>query len=160
MNINFTLFSQAMAFAVFIWFTVKFVWPPLLRAIETRQKTIADGLAAGERGKHDLELASHRSADLVRDAKQRAADIITQAEKRAAEIVEEAKSSAKDEGGSYPRRRQGGGRTGGVPRQGKLTAAGGGAGGGRCLKNSTAGSGCKRPRGSACFHQGRAVSDG
>jgi F-type H+-transporting ATPase subunit b len=99
MNINFTLFSQAMAFAVFIWFTVKFVWPPLLRAIETRQKTIADGLAAGERGKQELELASHRSADLVREAKQRAADIIAQAEKRAAEIVEEAKASAKDEGG-------------------------------------------------------------
>jgi F-type H+-transporting ATPase subunit b len=99
MNINFTLFSQAMAFAVFIWFTVKFVWPPLLRAIETRQKTIADGLAAGERGNQELELASHRSADLVREAKQRASDIITQAEKRGAEIVEEAKTSAKEEGG-------------------------------------------------------------
>ena len=70
MNINFTLFSQAMAFAIFIWFTVKFVWPPLMRAIETRQKTIADGLAAGERGKQELELASHRSADVVREAKQ------------------------------------------------------------------------------------------
>jgi F-type H+-transporting ATPase subunit b len=99
MNINFTLFSQAMAFAVFIWFTVKFVWPPLLRAIETRQKTIADGLAAGERGKQELERASHRSADVVREAKQRASDIIAQAEKRAAEIVEEAKTSAKEEGG-------------------------------------------------------------
>ena len=56
MNINFTLFSQAMAFAIFIWFTVRFVWPPLMRAIENRQKTIADGLAAGERGKQELEL--------------------------------------------------------------------------------------------------------
>ena len=83
MNINFTLFSQAMAFAIFIWFTVKFVWPPLMRAIETRQKTIADGLAAGERGKQEL---------------QRATDIIAQAEKRASEIVEEAKTVAKDEG--------------------------------------------------------------
>ena len=54
MDINFTLFSQAAAFAVFIWFTVKFVWPPLMRAIEDRQKTIAYGLAAGERGKHQL----------------------------------------------------------------------------------------------------------
>ncbi|MBA4141445.1 MAG: F0F1 ATP synthase subunit B [Nitrosospira sp.] len=98
MNINFTLFAQAMAFAIFIWFTVRFVWPPLLRAIEDRQKTIADGLAAGERGKHEMELASHRSADLVREAKQRAADIIAQAEKRATEIVDEAKAAARDEG--------------------------------------------------------------
>jgi F-type H+-transporting ATPase subunit b len=98
MNINFTLFSQAMAFAIFIWFTVKFVWPPLMRAIETRQKTIADGLAAGERGRHELELAGHRSADVVREAKQRASDIIAQAEKRASQIIEEAKGAAKDEG--------------------------------------------------------------
>jgi F-type H+-transporting ATPase subunit b len=99
MNINFTLFAQAMAFAIFIWFTVRFVWPPLMRAVENRQKTIADGLAAGERGRQELELASHRSADVVREAKQRAADIIVQAEKRAAEIVDEAKVSAKEEGG-------------------------------------------------------------
>ncbi len=98
MNINFTLISQAMAFAMFIWFTVRFVWPPLLRAIETRQKTIAEGLAAGERGRHELELASQRSGDVVREAKERAADIIAQAEKRAAEIVDEAKAVAKDEG--------------------------------------------------------------
>lgn len=98
MNINFTLFSQAFAFAIFIWFTVRFVWPPLMRAIENRQKTIADGLAAGERGKHELELASQRSADVVREAKQRASDIIAQAEKRAAEIVDEAKNTAKEEG--------------------------------------------------------------
>jgi len=97
MNINFTLFSQAAAFAIFIWFTVKFVWPPLMRAIEDRQKTIADGLAAGERGKHELELASHRSTDALKEAKQRAADIIAQAEKRASQIVEEAKGTAKDE---------------------------------------------------------------
>lgn len=99
MNINFTLISQAMAFAIFIWFTVRFVWPPLMRAIENRQKTIADGLAAGERGKRELELASQRSGDVVREAKQRASDIITQAEKRAAEIVDEAKVAAREEGG-------------------------------------------------------------
>ena len=99
MNINFTLISQAMAFAIFIWFTARFVWPPLMRAIENRQKTIADGLAAGERGKHELELASQRSGEVVRDAKQRASEIIAQAEKRAAEIIEEAKGVAKDEGG-------------------------------------------------------------
>jgi F-type H+-transporting ATPase subunit b len=99
MNINFTLISQAMAFAIFIWFTVRFVWPPLMRAIENRQKTIAEGLAAGERGKRELELASQRSGDVVREAKQRASDIITQAEKRAAEIVDEAKVAAREEGG-------------------------------------------------------------
>ena len=98
MNINFTLISQAMAFAIFIWFTVRFVWPPLMRAIENRQKTIAEGLAAGERGKRELELASQRSGDVVREAKQRASDIIAQAEKRAAEIVNEAKVAAREEG--------------------------------------------------------------
>ena len=98
MNINFTLISQALAFSTFIWFTVKFVWPPLLRAIEERQKTIADGLAAGERGRHELELASHRSSEILKEAKQQASEIILQAEKRASEIVEEAKNTAKEEG--------------------------------------------------------------
>ena len=86
MNINFTLISQALAFSIFIWFTIKYVWPPLMQAIEERQKTIADGLAAGERGKQELELASQRSTDVLKEAKQRAADIVTQAEKRASEI--------------------------------------------------------------------------
>ena len=98
MNINFTLISQALAFSIFIWFTIKYVWPPLMQAIEERQKTIADGLAAGERGKQELELASQRSSDVLKEAKQRAADIVTQAEKRASEIVDEAKASAKEEG--------------------------------------------------------------
>lgn len=98
MDINFTLFSQAFAFSIFIWFTIKFIWPPLLRAIEERQKTIADGLAAGERGKHDLELASQRSSEVLKEAKQRASEIVAQAEKRSSEIVEEAKTTAKEEG--------------------------------------------------------------
>ena len=98
MNINFTLISQALAFSIFIWFTVRYVWPPLLRAIEERQKTIADGLAAGERGKHDLELASQRSAEVLKETKQRAAEIIAQAEKRASEIIDNAKDAAKEEG--------------------------------------------------------------
>lgn len=98
MNINFTLIAQAIAFAIFIWFTVRFIWPPLMRAIETRQKTIADGLAAGERGKHELEMASHRSADALKEAKHHAAEIIAQAEKRSSQIIEEAKGTAKDEG--------------------------------------------------------------
>jgi F-type H+-transporting ATPase subunit b len=98
MDINFTLVAQAIAFFVLIVFTMKFVWPPLLTAIETRQKEIADGLAAGERGRSELEQASKRSAEAVNEAKQRASDIIGQAEKRATEIVEEAKNAAKAEG--------------------------------------------------------------
>jgi F-type H+-transporting ATPase subunit b len=98
MNINLTLFAQAISFAILIWFTMKFVWPPLLAAIEARQKTIADGLAAAERGKHDLELAAQRSADVIREAKEKAAEIIAAGDRRASEIVEEAKSNAKAEG--------------------------------------------------------------
>lgn len=98
MNINLTLLAQAVSFAILIWFTVKFVWPPLLNAVETRQKQIADGLAAGERGRHELELASKRAADDLRAAKEKASGIIGQAEKRAAEIIEEAKNNAKAEG--------------------------------------------------------------
>jgi F-type H+-transporting ATPase subunit b len=98
MNINLTLIAQAAAFGIFIWFTARFVWPPLLRAIETRQKQIAEGLAAGERGRQDLELASKRAEDVVREARQRAQDILSQADKRAAELVEEAKGQAKAEG--------------------------------------------------------------
>jgi F-type H+-transporting ATPase subunit b len=97
MNINLTLIAQATAFAIFIWFTARFVWPPLLRAIETRQKQIADGLAAAERGRQDLEQASKHADELAREGRQRAQDILNQADKRAAELVEEAKRQAKAE---------------------------------------------------------------
>jgi F-type H+-transporting ATPase subunit b len=98
MNINLSLFAQAASFALFIWFTVKFVWPPIIRAIEQRQKTVADGLAAAERGKQDLELASKRADELIREAKEQAQVIIAQAETRGAQLVEEAKGNAKAEG--------------------------------------------------------------
>ena len=98
MNINLTLIAQALTFAILIWFTVKFVWPPLLAAIEARQKTIADGLAAGERGKHDLDLAAKRSAEIIREAKEKAAEILANGDKRSSEIVEAAKSQAKLDG--------------------------------------------------------------
>ena len=94
MNINFTLIAQAIAFSVLIWFTVKFVWPPLLNAIETRQKEIADGLAAASEGKSALEVAAKKSEATLTEAKQKASEIIGQAEKRGAQIVEEAKSTA------------------------------------------------------------------
>lgn len=98
MNINLTLIAQALSFAILIWFTVRFVWPPLLSAIESRQKTIADGLANADRAKHDLELASKRSAEILREAKEKAAEIVANGEKRASEIVEDAKGQAKVEG--------------------------------------------------------------
>jgi F-type H+-transporting ATPase subunit b len=98
MNLNLTLIAQAASFALFIWFTVKFVWPPMLRAIETRQKTIADGLAAAEQGRRSLELSTRQAEDAVREARGRAAEILAQAEKRAAQLIDEARNAAKDEG--------------------------------------------------------------
>lgn len=98
MNINFTLIAQAIAFAVLIWFTVKFVWPPLLKAIETRQKEIADGLAAAADGRNALEAAAKKSEVTLTEAKQKASEIIAQAEKRGTLIIEEAKANAKVEG--------------------------------------------------------------
>ena len=98
MNINITLIAQAITFALFIWFTVKLIWPYMLRAIEARQKTIADGLAAAEEGKRSLETASRSSAEEMRKARERAAEVLSHAEKRAAQLIEEAKNAAKDEG--------------------------------------------------------------
>ena len=98
MNISFTLFAQAIVFTAFIWFTVKFVWPPLLRAIEARQKQIADGLAAAEQGKKSLEVSSKQAEQAIQEARMRAAEIIAQAEKRDAQMVEAAKVAAKAEG--------------------------------------------------------------
>ena len=92
------MFAQALSFAILIWFTARFVWPPLITAVENRQKTIADGLAAGERGKHELEISAKRAAEALREAKQQASEIIAQAEKRAAAIIDEAKDNAKAEG--------------------------------------------------------------
>ena len=98
MNINITLFAQAAVFAAFIWFTIKFVWPPLLRAIEARQKQIADGLAAAEKGKQSLEVSSKQAEKAIQEARARAAEIVGQAEKRGAQVIDEAKTTAKAEG--------------------------------------------------------------
>ncbi|MFA5241649.1 MAG: F0F1 ATP synthase subunit B [Sulfuricella sp.] len=98
MNINATLLAQTIMFIMFVWFCMKFVWPPIMQALTERKKLIADGLAAGERGKHELELASRRATESMHDAKQKAAEVITQAEKRASQIVEEAKNTAREEG--------------------------------------------------------------
>jgi len=98
MNINATLLAQTIMFALFVWFCMKFVWPPIVAALEQRKKQIADGLADAERAKHDLELAAKRSADILREAKEKAGEIVIHGEKRASEIIEEAKVQAKLEG--------------------------------------------------------------
>ena len=98
MNLNFSLVAEAITFAAFIWFTVKFVWPPLLRMIEARQKTIADGLAAAEQGRRSLELSTRQADDEIKEARARATELLAQAEKRSAQLIEEARQSARQEG--------------------------------------------------------------
>ncbi len=99
MNINLTLFAQAAVFLAFIAFTIKFVWPPMLRAIEARQKTVADGLAAAEQGRKSLESSARQAEAEIDAARARAAEILAQAEKRATQMIEAAKAAAKEEGG-------------------------------------------------------------
>ncbi|KTD18708.1 H+-transporting ATP synthase chain b [Legionella lansingensis] len=95
MDINLTLVVQMLVFAAFVWFTMKFVWPPLARAMEERQDKIADGLAAAERGHKELELAQHRVKDELKQAKAQASEIIEKANRRAAQLIEAAKEEAK-----------------------------------------------------------------
>ncbi len=98
MNINLTLIAQLISFAVFVWFTMKFVWPPMIKAMEERKARIADGLAAAERGVHEKELAQQAALEKLHEAKQQSAEIVSRAEKRAGEIVDEAKDQARVEG--------------------------------------------------------------
>jgi F-type H+-transporting ATPase subunit b len=98
MNFNLTLISQAVAFAIFIWFTAKFVWPPLMKAVEARQKTIADGLAAAEEGKKSLAQAGVRAEEEIGKARVKANQIVDQANKRSNEMVDAAKATAANEG--------------------------------------------------------------
>ncbi len=97
MDINLTLIVQMLVFAAFVWFTMKFVWPPLTKAMEERQGKIADGLAAAERGRRELELSQHRAKDELKLAKTQAAEIIEKANQRAIQLIEEAKKTAKHE---------------------------------------------------------------
>ena len=97
MDINVSLIGQMITFIIFVWFTMRYVWPPLRKAMEDRQKTIADGLAAGEQGKRDLEVAQHKSVEILREAKLTASHIIEEANKRAGHITEEAKENARVE---------------------------------------------------------------
>ncbi len=98
MNINLTLFAQLISFAVFVWFTMKYIWPPMVNALEERKARIADGLAAAERGVHEQELAQQAALEKLHEAKQQSAEIVSRAENRAAEIVDEAKDQARVEG--------------------------------------------------------------
>ena len=98
MNINLTLFGQMVSFAVFVWFTMKFIWPPIVKALEERKVKIAEGLAAAERGHHEQELGQKRAKDIMRQAKAEAADIVSQAQRRGAEIIDEARQGARAEG--------------------------------------------------------------
>ena len=98
MNITVTLIGQIAAFILLIWFVNKVLWGPLNNLLAERQKKIADGLAAAEKGKHELELSEKRAKEELHEARTQAADILAQAEKRANEIVEEAKGNARNEG--------------------------------------------------------------
>lgn len=97
MNINLTLLMQAVIFAIFIWLCASFIWPVLMRAIEVRQKQIADGLAAGEEGRQSLSRAEKKIADMLTEAKTQASDIVAQGEKLKSDTVEQARTEAQAE---------------------------------------------------------------
>jgi F-type H+-transporting ATPase subunit b len=98
MNINLTLIGQLLAFIVFVWFTKRYVWTPIIAALDERKAKIAEGLAAGERGAHEQQLAKQRAVEEIRKAKTQASEIINLAQKRAGEIIDEAKENARTEG--------------------------------------------------------------
>lgn len=107
MNLNATILGQAIAFVLFVLFCMKYVWPPLMAAIEKRQKEIADGLASAERAHKDLDLAKASATDQLKKAKAEAQVIIEQANKRRSQILDEAKAEAEQELlKSWPRRRR------------------------------------------------------
>lgn len=97
MEINITLLGQLITFSVFVWFTMKFVWPPILKVMKEREQRIADGLAAAERGQQALELAQLKADEHLLEAKQQAVEIIEQANKRANQLAEESKQQIRIE---------------------------------------------------------------
>jgi F-type H+-transporting ATPase subunit b len=98
MNLNVTMFVQALVFAVFIFITVKWIWPMILVHVEARQKMIADGLAEAERGRNSLADAQKQTEVILKEARERASDLVAAAEKAASQRVEESKTQAKTEG--------------------------------------------------------------
>ena len=99
MDINATLLGQLITFLVLVWFTMRFVWPPITKAIHDREVKIAAGLEAAERSKRELENAEHKALALIREAKTEATQVIDQAHKRAMQLVDDAKVAAREEGG-------------------------------------------------------------
>ena len=97
MNLNATLFAQLAVFFILAWFTMKFVWPPIMKALDERATKIAEGLAAAERGRQSLDLAAKHSAETMREGKGKVAEIIAQAEKHGQQIIEDAKAQARIE---------------------------------------------------------------
>jgi F-type H+-transporting ATPase subunit b len=97
MDINFTIIGQFITFSILVWFTMKYVWPPITQTLADREKKIAAGLEAAERSKRELEMAEHKSLAIIREAKQQASGIIEQANLHSAQLVEEAKAHAKQE---------------------------------------------------------------
>ncbi len=93
-----TLIGQTIAFAIFVWFCIKYVWPPISTALHERQKRIAEGLDAASRASRDLELAQEQASQTLRESKEQASQILEQANKRSAQIVEEAREQARAEG--------------------------------------------------------------
>jgi F-type H+-transporting ATPase subunit b len=97
-SINATLIGQMVTFSLLVMFTMKYVWPPLLKALEERKKKIAEGLAAAEKGQHEMELAEKKATAILREAKEQAAEIVSLAQKRANEVMDESRQAAKAEG--------------------------------------------------------------
>ena len=97
MNFNATLFGQLLAFLFFVWFCMKYVWPPMLAALEEREKEIADGLDAASKGMRELDEAETRKAEVMEAAKKDAAEILSQANLRANQVIEDAKGKAQEE---------------------------------------------------------------
>ncbi len=98
MNINVTLLGEMITFAVLVWVTMKYIWPPIMKVMQEREKTIAAGLEAADRGKKSLELAEKKSKSQLREAKVEATNIVERGNQRAAQMIEEAKAKALEEG--------------------------------------------------------------
>lgn len=98
MDINATLIGQFITFVILIWFTMKYVWPPITKAMHDRETKIAAGLEAAERGQRELEAAEHQALTIIREARSQANHLIEQANLHSAKLVEEAKANAKLEG--------------------------------------------------------------
>jgi F-type H+-transporting ATPase subunit b len=97
-SINATLIGQMITFALLVWFTMTYIWPPLYNSLEERKKKIADGLAAAEKGREDMDLAQKKAKGVLKDAKDQSSEIVSLAQKRANELMEESKDNAKKEG--------------------------------------------------------------